>query len=130
MFRVLSDIHLDSGSVRIIPITRNTTKQDPFGIYVGFRSVRIRFYRIGFGSDFRVRFICPALGIVLLPRNILYGERTSTTLQPFTSNPILIILSLSWLRWMLHPRVSCKTNHHFKIKNFQTIEYPKSWTFS
>ena len=61
MFRVLSDIHLDSGSVRIIPITRNTTKQDPFGIYVGFGSVRIHFFRIGFGFDFRVRFICPAL---------------------------------------------------------------------
>ena len=63
MFRVLSDIHLDSGSVRIIPITRNTTKQDPFGIYVGFGSVRIHFYRIRFGSGFRVRFICPALGV-------------------------------------------------------------------
>ena len=63
MFRVLSDIHLDSGSVRIIPITRNTTKQDPFGIYVGFGSVRIHFYRIRFGSGFRVRFICPALDI-------------------------------------------------------------------
>ena len=36
MFRVLSNIHLGSGSVRIIPITRNTIKQDPFGIYVGF----------------------------------------------------------------------------------------------
>ena len=50
MFRVLSDIHLDSGSVRIIPITRNTTKQDSFGIYVrvqigsdSFLSDRIRF---------------------------------------------------------------------------------------
>ena len=61
MFRVLSDIHLDSGSVQIVPITRNTTKQDPFGIYVGIGSVRIHFYRIGFGSDYRVRFICPAL---------------------------------------------------------------------
>ena len=61
MFRVLSDIHLDLGSVRIIPITRNTTKQDPFGIYVGFGSVRIHFYQIGFGSGYRVRFICPAL---------------------------------------------------------------------
>ena len=61
MFRILSDIHLDSDSVRIIPITRNTTEQDPFGIYVGFGSVRIHFYRIGFGSNFRVRFICPAL---------------------------------------------------------------------
>ena len=61
MFRVLSDIHLGPGSVRIIPITQNTKKQDPFGIYVGFGSVRIHFYRIGFGSDFRVRFICPAL---------------------------------------------------------------------
>ena len=61
MFRVLSDIHLDLGSVRIISITRNTTKQDSFGIYVGFGSVRIHFYRIGFGSGFRVRFICPAL---------------------------------------------------------------------
>ncbi|CAG7861709.1 unnamed protein product, partial [Brassica rapa] len=55
----------DSGSVRIIPITRNTTKQDPFGIYVGFGSVRIHFYRIGFGSGFRVRFICPALVAVV-----------------------------------------------------------------
>ena len=63
MFRVLSDIHLDSGLVRIIPITRNTKKQDPFGIYVGFESVRIHFYRIGSGSGFRVRFICPALVI-------------------------------------------------------------------
>ena len=45
MFRVLSDIHLDSGSVRIISITRNTTKHDPFGVYVGFGSVRIYFYR-------------------------------------------------------------------------------------
>ncbi|CAG7896916.1 unnamed protein product, partial [Brassica rapa] len=32
-----------------ILITRNTIKQDPFGIYVGFRSVRIHFYRIGLG---------------------------------------------------------------------------------
>ena len=61
MFRVLSDIHLGSGSVRIISITRNTIKQDPFGIYAGFGSVRIHFYRIGFGSRFRVRFICPVL---------------------------------------------------------------------
>ncbi|KAL0733355.1 hypothetical protein Bca4012_009565 [Brassica carinata] len=61
MFRVLSYIHLNSGSVRIIPITQNTTKQDLFGIYVGFGSVRIHFYRIGIGSDFQVRFICPAL---------------------------------------------------------------------
>ena len=61
MFRILSDIHLDSGSVRIIPITQNTTKQDPFGIYFGFGSVQIHFYRIGFGSGFRVWFICPAL---------------------------------------------------------------------
>ncbi|CAF2060593.1 unnamed protein product [Brassica oleracea] len=53
MFRVLSDIHLGPGSVRIIPITQNTKKQDPFVIYVGFGSVRIHFYRIGFGSDFR-----------------------------------------------------------------------------
>ncbi|CAN6852397.1 unnamed protein product [Brassica oleracea] len=49
------------GSVGIIPITQNTKKQDPFGIYVGFGSVRIHFYRIGFGSDFRVRFIYRAL---------------------------------------------------------------------
>ncbi|KAG5388564.1 hypothetical protein IGI04_030105 [Brassica rapa subsp. trilocularis] len=55
MFRVLSDIHLGPGSVRIIPITQCTKKQDPFGIYVGFGSVRIHFHRIGFGSDFRVR---------------------------------------------------------------------------
>ena len=66
MFRVLSDIHLGPGSVRIIPITQNTTKQDPFGIYVGFGSVRIHFYRIGFGSGFRVRFICPALSDIQL----------------------------------------------------------------
>ncbi|KAL0838335.1 hypothetical protein Bca101_090225 [Brassica carinata] len=64
-FRVLSDIHLGSDSVRIISITRNTIKQDPFGIYTGFGSVRIYFYRIGFGSGFRVRFICPALILVL-----------------------------------------------------------------
>ncbi|CAF1848781.1 unnamed protein product [Brassica napus] len=38
-----------SGSVQIILITRNTIKHDPFGIYVGFRSVRIHFYQIGFG---------------------------------------------------------------------------------
>ena len=61
MFRVLSGIHLGSGSVRIILITRNTIKQDPFGIYARFGSVRIHFYRIGFGLSFRVRFICPAL---------------------------------------------------------------------
>ena len=71
MFRVLSDIHLDSGSVRIIPITRNTTKQDLFGIYVGFGSVRIHFYRIVFGLDFRVRFICPALHKVVRTQNDL-----------------------------------------------------------
>ena len=64
MFRVLSDIHLGSGSVRIISITRNTIKQDPFGIYAGFGSVRIHFYRIGFGSGFRVRFIWPALAVI------------------------------------------------------------------
>ena len=49
MFRVLSDIHLDSGSVRIIPITRNTTKQDHSVFTSGsdsFFSDRIRF---GFG---------------------------------------------------------------------------------
>ena len=40
MFRVLSDIHLGLGSVWIIFITRNTIKQDPFGIYVGFGSFR------------------------------------------------------------------------------------------
>ncbi|CAN6837213.1 unnamed protein product [Brassica oleracea var. botrytis] len=34
-----------SGSVQIILITRNTIKHDPFGIYVGFRSVRIHFYQ-------------------------------------------------------------------------------------
>ncbi|WZZ19355.1 hypothetical protein YC2023_112444 [Brassica napus] len=61
MFRVLSDIHLGPGSVRIISITQYTEKYDPFGIYIGFGSVRIHFYRIGFGSDFRIRFICPAL---------------------------------------------------------------------
>ena len=60
MFRVLSDIHLGSDSVRIVPITRNIIKQDPFSIYVGFGSVRIHFYRIGFDSGFRVQFICPA----------------------------------------------------------------------
>ena len=77
MFRVLSDIYLDSGSVQIILITRNTTKQDPFGIYVGFGSVRIHFYRIGFGSGYRVWFICPALGAHA------HGE-PSSLLKPFT----------------------------------------------
>ena len=71
MFRVLSDIHLDSGSVRIISITRNTTKQDPFGIYIGFGSVQIHFYRIGFGSGFRVLFICPALEFVNLKKILI-----------------------------------------------------------
>ena len=36
IFWVLSSIHLGSGSVWIISITRNTIKQDPFGIYIGF----------------------------------------------------------------------------------------------
>ena len=54
MFRVLPDIHLGLGSVRIIPITRNTIKQDSFGIYAGFRFIFI-------GSGFWVRFICPVL---------------------------------------------------------------------
>ena len=49
MFRVLSNIHLSSGSVQMILIIRNTIKQDPFGIYVGFGSVQIHFYRIRFG---------------------------------------------------------------------------------
>ncbi|CAG7864039.1 unnamed protein product, partial [Brassica rapa] len=64
MFRFLSYIHLITGSVRIIPITQNTIKQDPFGIYVRFGSIQIHFYRIGFGSDFRVRFICLALPLI------------------------------------------------------------------
>jgi len=38
MFRVLSDIHLGSGSVRIILITQNTIKQDLIGIYAEFGS--------------------------------------------------------------------------------------------
>ena len=52
MFWVLSDIHLGSGSNN----THNPKyqKQDPFGIYVEFGSVRIHFYRIGFGSDFQI----------------------------------------------------------------------------
>ncbi|KAG5400268.1 hypothetical protein IGI04_014875 [Brassica rapa subsp. trilocularis] len=62
MFRVLSDIHLDLGSVRMIPITRNTTKQDPFGIYVVFGSVRIHFYRIGFGSGMQSLHLEDAVG--------------------------------------------------------------------
>ncbi|KAL0828448.1 hypothetical protein Bca101_052126 [Brassica carinata] len=53
------------GSLRILSITRNTIKHDPFGIYVGFGSVRIHFYRIGFGLDFWVRFICPALRLII-----------------------------------------------------------------
>ena len=66
MFRVLSGIHLGSGSVQIIPIIRNTIKQDLFGIYGGFGSVRIYFYRIRFGSGFRIRFICPALANLMV----------------------------------------------------------------
>ena len=62
MFRVLSDIHLDSGSVRIIPITRNTTKQHLFGIYVGFGSVRIYFYWIRFGFSGSVYLSSPSPG--------------------------------------------------------------------
>ena len=31
-------------------------KKGPFGIYVGFGLVQIYFYRIGFGSNFRIRF--------------------------------------------------------------------------
>ena len=82
MFRILSDIHLDSGSVRIIPITRNTTKQDPFGIYVGFGSVQIHFYRIGFGLGFWVRFICPALyfSIEKIKSARMCGSRSSRNL--------------------------------------------------
>ncbi|KAL0748538.1 hypothetical protein Bca101_030540 [Brassica carinata] len=49
------------GLVRIISITRNTIKQDSFGIYVGFGSVQIHFSRIRFSSNFWVRFICPTL---------------------------------------------------------------------
>ena len=59
MFRILSDIQLGSDSVRIIPITRNTIKKYSFGIYIGFGSIQINFYRIGFGLSFQVRFICP-----------------------------------------------------------------------
>ena len=94
MFRVLSDIHLGPGLVRIIPITQNTKKQDPFGIYVGFGSVRIYFYRIGFGSDFRVRFICPAL-IWTKKTNILSNlifSLTSIFLQ-VTYPPILFFFN-------------------------------------
>ena len=65
IFRVLSGTHLGSSSVKIIPITQNTTKQDPISIYVGCGSVRIHFYWIGFGSDFWVRF--GFLGSVCLP---------------------------------------------------------------
>ena len=39
-----------SGLVRIISITQNITKQDPFG-----SSVRVHFYRIEFDTDFRAR---------------------------------------------------------------------------
>ena len=77
MFRVLSDIHLDSDSVQIIPITQNTTKQDPFGIYVGFGSIRIHFYRIGFGSGFRVRFICPALEVTMEIKKFRFKKKVS-----------------------------------------------------
>ena len=61
MFWVLWDIHLGSRSVQIIPIIRNTIKQDPFGIYVGFESVQNQLYWIGFGSGFWVWFICSSL---------------------------------------------------------------------
>ena len=67
MFQVLSDIHLDSGSVRIIPQNKThsvlTSDSDSVRIIPQnkthlvftsdsdrFGSVRIHFYRIGFGS--------------------------------------------------------------------------------
>ena len=52
-------IYLGSDFVRIKLIIRNTIKQNSFGIYVIFDSVRIDFYQIG--SDFWTRFICPPL---------------------------------------------------------------------
>ena len=55
MFRVLSDIYLGPGSVRIIPITQNTTKQNPFGICAG-----------------SLRFICAALDSTMM----LAGQNT------------------------------------------------------
>uniref|UniRef100_A0A0D3E5F7 Uncharacterized protein n=1 Tax=Brassica oleracea var. oleracea TaxID=109376 RepID=A0A0D3E5F7_BRAOL len=45
--KVLSGTHLGSGSVRIILITQNTTKQDRIGNYVGFGSGSVRIF--GFG---------------------------------------------------------------------------------
>ncbi|KAG5396846.1 hypothetical protein IGI04_018660 [Brassica rapa subsp. trilocularis] len=69
MFRVLSDIHLDSGSVRIIPITQNTTKQDPFGIYIGFGFIFI-------GSD-SVRIIGFVLGYLKTYHGIWQDEPIS-----------------------------------------------------
>ena len=72
MFQILSDIHLGPGSVRIIPITQNTKKQDPFGIYFGFGLVQIHFHRIGFGSDFRIQFICSALVCSMLSHLSLF----------------------------------------------------------
>lgn len=35
---------------------QNTIKQDPFDIYIGFRSVRIHFYQVKFGSNLRNLF--------------------------------------------------------------------------
>ena len=62
MFRILSDIHLGKGSVRIIPITRYTIKQNSFGIYTGFGSVQIYFYRIGFSDS--VYLLSPNTGFL------------------------------------------------------------------
>ena len=99
MFRVLSDIHLDSGSIRIISITRNTTKQDLFGIYVGFRSVRIHFYRVGFGLGFRVWFICPALSNTI---GIAHTFLTSTlTFSLFSPTPPLTLFLFFFIQHLL-----------------------------
>ena len=58
-FDFFLDIYLDSDFVRTKLIIRNTIKQNPFGIYVIFDSVRIVFYQIG--SDFWICFICEPL---------------------------------------------------------------------
>ena len=58
-FDFFLDIYLDSDFVRTKLIIRNTIKQNPFGIYVIFDSVRIVFYQIG--SDFWICFICQPL---------------------------------------------------------------------
>ena len=44
-------------------------KRISISISVGFRLVRIHFYRIGFGSDFRVQFIFSALHFFFLNIN-------------------------------------------------------------